>query len=93
MMTGPNWSLASTVASDRYEQQHIKATPGTGILVNQPTDQARQNLFTQWTYGDIEFERELMMPSGSNSGIYLQDRYEVQLLDSWGKQRVTFSDG
>ena len=30
---------------------------------------------------DIEFD--YMMAKGSNSGIYLQSRYEVQLLDSW----------
>jgi hypothetical protein len=27
---------------------------------------------------------DYMMAKGSNSGIYLQGRYEVQLLDSWG---------
>lgn len=33
-----------------------------------------------------------MLPRGSNSGIYLQGRYEVQLLDSWGVQTPKYSD-
>jgi hypothetical protein len=33
-----------------------------------------------------------MMAKGSNSGIYLQGRYEVQLLDSWNVVNVKAGD-
>jgi hypothetical protein len=33
-----------------------------------------------------------MMAKGSNSGIYLQGRYEVQLLDSWGVKNAASGD-
>lgn len=33
-----------------------------------------------------------MIPKGSNSGIYLQGRYEVQLLDSWGVSNPRYGD-
>jgi hypothetical protein len=33
-----------------------------------------------------------MMPKGSNSGIYLLGRYEIQLFDSWGVQTPKSSD-
>jgi hypothetical protein len=35
-------------------------------------------------YGDIDLELEYMMAKESNSGIYLQGRYEIQLMDNWG---------
>lgn len=49
-------------------------------------------LLTTWTHGDIELDLEVMVPKGSNSGIYLQGRYEVQLYDSWGVLSPKFSD-
>ncbi len=87
-----NWVLAGSVYSDLALHHSLSTTPGKGILVNQPTECARENLFTKWTHGDIELELEFMMPQGSNSGIYLQGRYEVQLLDSWMRPHVTFGD-
>jgi len=38
--------------------------------------------------GDVLVELEVMIPKGSNSGIYLMGEYEVQVLDSFGKQQV-----
>ena len=49
-------------------------------------------MITNFEHGDIELELELMVPKGSNSGIYLQGRYEVQILDSWGVKNPKFSD-
>ena len=89
---GANWQLASKVHSNRFQRHDLTAEPGQGVLVNLPTPQARDNLFTTWNHGDIELELEFMMPQGSNSGIYLQGRYEIQLLDSWGKPNATFGD-
>ena len=58
------------------------STPG-GNLVN--GDGHVSDLRTETEYGDVEVHVEFMVPEGSNSGVYLQDRYEVQILDSWGK--------
>ena len=89
---GANWQIAGHVSSDRNERHDLQVAPGSGVLVNLPSPGARENLFTAWTHGDLELEVEFMMPKGSNSGIYLQGRYEVQLLDSWGKKFVSFGD-
>ena len=89
---GANWQLVGKVSSDRLSRHDLATEPGEGILVNRPSDTARDNLFTAWSHGDMELELQFMMPKGSNSGIYLQGRYEIQLLDSWGKDRVTFGD-
>lgn len=89
---GANWSLASAVRANREQPQHLEAVPGTGVLVNQPGPGRLTNLFTTWEHGDIELEVEVLMPRGSNSGIYLQGRYEVQLLDSWRVAEPTSAD-
>ncbi len=66
--------------------------PGTGIILNQNTDSLKDHLVTKWEHGDLLLELEVMLPKGSNSGIYLQGRYEVQLLDSWGVKHPRYAD-
>ncbi|MDH4089824.1 MAG: DUF1080 domain-containing protein [Cyclobacteriaceae bacterium] len=65
---------------------------GTGILLNMNDDVKKDNLVSVFEHGDIELMLEVMVPKGSNSGIYLQGRYEVQLFDSWGVRNPTFTD-
>ena len=86
-----NWTLVSEIAYD-LEGGKSKTTSGSGILLNTLQKGENQPLKTAFEHGDIELELEFMMPKGSNSGIYLQGRYEVQLFDSWGKQDPDFSD-
>lgn len=87
-----NWSIVGGVLSD-YKQDHNVATEaGTGVLVNQNDETNKDALYTTWEHGDLELKLEVMMPKGSNSGLYFQGRYEVQLLDSWLKEGVDFSD-
>lgn len=44
------------------------------------------NLFTDGKYNDFKLHVEFRVPKGSNSGIYLRGRYEVQIVDSKGEQ-------
>jgi hypothetical protein len=41
------------------------------------------NLVTDAKFGDAELYVEFMLAKGSNSGVYLQGLYEVQVFDSW----------
>lgn len=70
----------------------VTSRPGTGILLNLNDDVKKDHLVSLFEHGDIELEFEVMLPKGSNSGVYLQGRYEVQLLDSWGVKHPSFSD-
>lgn len=80
----PNWKTASNVQADLAQQEVLTTKDGAGILVNQPGKKGAKDLFSKTTYGDMDLELDYMMAKGSNSGIYLQGRYEIQLLDSWG---------
>ncbi len=70
----------------------VTYTAGKGILLNMNTEEKKDNLITNFEHGDIELELDVMLPKGSNSGIFLQGRYEVQLLDSWGVKDPKYSD-
>jgi hypothetical protein len=46
------------------------------------------DIYTEEKFGDATIEVELMVPQGSNSGIYVMGEYEIQVLDSYGKEKV-----
>ena len=89
---GENWSIAGNVQSDYLTEQSMEVIEGEGILVNIPSIEADANLFTELEHGDLELKLEFLVPKGSNSGIYFQGRYEVQILDSWGVREPGFAD-
>lgn len=50
------------------------------------------DLYTKQKFGDCRIELEVMVPKGSNSGIYVMGEYEVQVYDSFGKEKMQPSD-
>ena len=91
--TGPtNWKITGGINSDRSKEEFIETTEGTGILVNTYAKDNSENLFSTFEHGDIEIEFDVMLPKGSNSGIYFQSRYELQLFDSWGELEPKHGD-
>jgi hypothetical protein len=50
------------------------------------------DLSTEQKFGDALIEVEVMVPKGSNSGIYVMGEYEVQVFDSFGKSRLGQGD-
>jgi hypothetical protein len=87
-----NWSIAGSVTADFVKPNTITKKDGTGILVSMPGKGKSEDLFTNVEHGDLDLSVDFMMPKESNSGIYLQGRYEIQLLDSWGKEALTSGD-
>ncbi|GAB2781130.1 hypothetical protein GCM10027275_25900 [Rhabdobacter roseus] len=91
-----NWRIVGSVTADLTKKDAMTAKAGTGVLANLPAKQKygmEYDLFTKLTHGDADIELDFMMAKGSNSGIYLQGRYEVQLFDSWGKANPSVHDG
>ena len=50
------------------------------------------DIYSEQTFSDCLVEVEVMVPKGSNSGIYLMGRYEVQVFDSFGRTKLSFED-
>lgn len=59
--------------------------PGVREMI---TPKPGTDIYTEAKFGDCIVEVEVMIPKGSNSGIYLMGEYEVQVFDSYGKQKV-----
>lgn len=87
-----NWSIVGRVYADRIQDKVLHVEEGTGVLVNIPEEGKKENLYTLFEHGDMELELDVMMPKGSNSGLYFQSRYEVQLYDSWGVKEPKHAD-
>lgn len=81
-----NWAIAGNIQAD-YTAADFKFIPGTGLLTNQlnpKTQPNAKNIFTNFEHGDLYLELDYNVPKGSNSGVYFQSRYEIQVFDSWG---------
>ena len=62
-----------------------------GELVNDPVQPEGQrlsfgNLRTDSEFDDFKLTLEVNVPPGSNSGVYLRGIYEIQVVDSYGKE-------
>jgi Domain of Unknown Function (DUF1080) len=89
-----NWTVEGDV-SGNFNATSLTPKVGKGVLLNklkgakyQRTDDLKFN----FDHGDIKLSLDFMIPKGSNSGIYLQSRYEVQILDSWLKAQPNDGD-
>lgn len=81
----PNaWFTAREVALDAADPKRLAVVKAPGpVIVNSP-DGKVNDLYTASHFGDLEIYVEWMVPKGSNSGVYLQGLYEIQVFDSYG---------
>jgi Domain of Unknown Function (DUF1080) len=86
------WAVGDAVVS-ASNPGSLEVKPGGKALVNAVTGHGQSHdIYSKEKYGDIRLELEVMVPKGSNSGIYLMGEYEVQVLDSYGKTKLDQGD-
>lgn len=78
------WSVVGGVSLDGAEPKNFHTEPGRGVFLSTPSGKAA-NLFSNFEHGDCQMHVEFCVSKGSNSGVYVMGRYEVQILDSFGK--------
>lgn len=81
---------------DNWELVEKEAVSGwkavDGVMLNNPVQKQGEahiqygNLRTKATFEDFNLTLEVNVPKGSNSGVYLRGIYEVQVMDSYGKE-------
>jgi hypothetical protein len=83
------WQIVGSVQADLNKANTLYFTKGSGVLLNLPDKKQKgEDLYSIEDYGDVDLELEFLMASESNSGIYLQGRYEIQLIDTWGATAI-----
>jgi hypothetical protein len=80
-----NWQIVGDVMLNRDNPKLLATKSGKDILINGPVGQAR-DIVTKAQFGDVSIHVEFMISEGSNSGVYLQGQYEVQIYDSYQMQ-------
>ena len=85
------WEIVGDTFCDPDDEKKLAWKDGTGAVVNGPKGHTEHLVSTQ-EFGDVVAHVEFMVPKESNSGVYFQGRYEVQVLDSWGVEKPEHSD-
>src|SRR6478752_7377206 len=80
-MTG--WHLREADAHNGWKVEH-------GELTNTPPS---ADLVSDQKYQDFDLHYEYKYPAGSNSGVYLRGRYEIQIQDDYGKAPESHING
>jgi hypothetical protein len=87
------WKTGDEVIVNPVDEEELKISkPGKNIIVVERHSEDAAYLLSKELHSDIEAIIEFMIPKGSNSGIYFMGRYEIQILDSYGKTEVNHGD-
>jgi hypothetical protein len=82
------WKVVSEVKLDADNPKLLVGSGQGGspeaAMFRGPIDHG-SDIMTEKEFGDCQLHVEFMVPKGSNSGVYLMGRYEVQVLDSFGR--------
>lgn len=79
------WSECGNVAFKQGDRERLLPVPGKGMFTN-GFDGDTDHLISKHEHGDIRAHIEFLVAENSNSGVYFQGRYEIQIYDSWNRQ-------
>ena len=85
------WMIAGDAVLNPQNERQLSPKAGKGVMINGPSG-STSNIITKEAWGDVSLHIEFVVPQGSNSGVYLMGRYEIQVFDSWGVAEPQHSD-
>lgn len=86
------WARVAEVKAVEGETKFTSKGEGAIVINGLEKDKTIPYLITKESYSDVKVELEFMVPKGSNAGVYLMGRYEVQILDSFGREKFGSGD-
>jgi hypothetical protein len=94
--TGENrWVIGEpSLSADNTAKFEVKEGKGkTMAMVNNVAGHNESwDIYSKDEWGSCRIELEFMVAKGSNSGIYVMGEYEVQIFDSFGKEKLGDGD-
>ena len=92
---GSNRWVVGAPSVEATDAKKLSVKPGGEAMINEVSGHGQSwDIYSKEKWGGkFRIEVELMVPQGSNSGIYVMGEYEVQVLDSWGKPDNKMSAG
>lgn len=83
------WGVIGDIALNESDPTSFSVVAGESVFYNGQEGNT-SDIYTNQEFGDCALHVEFCVPKNSNSGVYLMGRYEVQILDSWGKPELSF---
>ncbi len=80
------WRFVGNVGLNSHSPKKFNEKAGCGVLVSEGD---ASNLESCADYQDVDVRLEFMIPKGSNSGVKLLGRYEIQIRDTQGDKALT----
>jgi len=78
------WTVGSAKLDENNSKEFVVSKEGNE-LVNAKGHGV--DMYSKYVHGDAIITLEVMVPKGSNSGIYVHGEYEIQVLDSYGREK------
>ena len=93
-LEAPEWGEPIELLDEDLSQWQLaennQFTMEGGVLINKETG---GHLITKEKFNDFKISLEFNVPEGSNSGLYLRGRYEVQIMDAYGMKPSSIATG
>ena len=86
------WTVGLAKMNDKKDNEFVIDPAGHELINNIAAGKHGVDAYSEQTFGDATIEVEVMVPKGSNSGIYVMGEYEIQVFDSYGKQEIGAGD-
>jgi len=88
----PEWSIVGDAFEHPRNENLLSVREGTGVIINGRKAKSPP-LVSREEFGDARIHVEFVIPKSSNSGVYLQGQYEIQILDSWTDANISYPGG
>ncbi|MCP4312669.1 MAG: DUF1080 domain-containing protein, partial [Bacteroidetes bacterium] len=86
-----DWIEAGDVKLDSGDSTKLNALVGEGVLHNGEKGRT-VHLITNEAHGDLKLKLEFMVPRGSNFGVCLTGKYEIQVIGRLGRDKMVSGD-
>jgi hypothetical protein len=91
-VSASKWVVGRAALSNDDAKMLVRAGDGSEMINLASHHGESFDIFSEAKYGDACVEVGVMVPQESNSGVYVMGEYEIQVLDSFGREKIGGGD-